>query len=280
MDGTTNIGELRRLSESDISAILNELKSLSYENVNQPKIGDCCFLAALMAMMNSKQGREFLRNGIEPHYGPDGKIDGFLVTMYSDPAHPDESGPTTTLVRSVYSNGVSSDARGASVVSLFEAAYAQGRSSGTNSSGILSDGISGGWGHEAMTHLTGIPSTTVSSTGFLGFGIGFSTDERQRVINAVADGLPATASSNPRIAPWTDHYMSVPAQIGTKIWQIKVVRNHEYMVVKADEDRVTLANLWGMNPGLSDQVHDQAFTLTWEEFEDHFREVSMGGGFP
>ena len=60
--------------------------------------------------------------------------------------------------------------------------------------------------------------------------------------------------------------------------KIQIVSQHAYTVVGADENGVTLTNPWGRNYLSGDNgVHtDPTFTMSWRDFYDNFRDVTVG----
>ncbi|RRD43808.1 hypothetical protein [Buchananella hordeovulneris] len=75
-----NIGRRERLTASELDRVRLELNNLDPRRMKQGKIGDCYYLASLMAVANSPQGRDFLAGCLRPHYGPDRPL-GFLGTI-------------------------------------------------------------------------------------------------------------------------------------------------------------------------------------------------------
>ena len=118
-----------RLSERDIDRINAELKALregsfDLRAIAQGSIGDCYYLASLMAVMNSPEGQALLADGIRPHYNQDGTIDGYIVTVYDKPGFFSSGSSTEVLVRDTYANGARSSGS-AGVISLYEKAFSQ-----------------------------------------------------------------------------------------------------------------------------------------------------------
>lgn len=74
-------GDTRSLTEEEFKDILARLEdpSSSLFDINQGRIGDCHLMASLNAYNQTEAGRRYLASLITPHYGADGKVDGFYV---------------------------------------------------------------------------------------------------------------------------------------------------------------------------------------------------------
>lgn len=272
----------QRLTPSDRERINQELEDLragKYDprNVRQGMIGDCYYLASLMAIMNSSDGQKRLADGIRPHYDSSGNIDGYYVTVYRKPGM--FSGPSQeVLVRDTYANGVSSS-RHPGVISLYEKAYAQTFPDGVNGSGIFeSGGISGGYPQDALPHITGKGTHTVDGAGgIFGWGEGYDQSERQDIIDSVNSGRP-TVASTASSKNFTSDTAPVTATLpdGTQE-TIEIYDSHSYMVKKADQSGVTLVNPHGSNPRPSgSKTSNGEFTISWEDFQKYYGDVAIG----
>lgn len=274
----------QRLTPSDRERINQELEDLragTYDprNVRQGGIGDCYYLASLMAVMNSSDGQKRLADGIRPHYDSSGNIDGYYVTVYRKPGL--FSGPSQeVLVRDTYANGVSSS-RHPGVISLYEKAYAQTFPDGVNDSGIFeSGGISGGLPKYALPHITGKDTHKVDGKGswFFGWGEGYDQSERQDIIDSVNSGQPTVASTTSS-GNYEDDLAPVDVTLtdGTK-QTIQIYASHSYMVKHADQSGVTLVNPHGFNliPNCDEPTPDGEFTISWEDFEKYYGDVAIG----
>lgn len=272
----------QRLSPSDRKRINQELEDLragKYDprNVRQGGIGDCYYLASLMAVMNSSDGQKRLADGIRPHYDSSGNIDGYYVTVYRKPGM--FSGPSQeVLVRDTYENGVSSSGH-TGVISLYEKAYAQTFPDGVNGSGIFgSGGIDGGFPQNALPDITGKDTHTVDGAGVFGWGKGYDQSERQDIIDSVNSGRPTVASTDS-----SNNFTSKTAPVTATLPDgtqetIKIYDSHSYMVKKADQSGVTLVNPHGFNfiPNCNDPTPDGEFTISWEDFEKYYGDVAIG----
>jgi len=85
-----DVGSQAPLTERDMERINSQLEHMDPENIEQYLIGDCTYLAGLGSVMQYPEGQEWLASCITPHYDASGKQDGYLVTLYDDPFHPDE----------------------------------------------------------------------------------------------------------------------------------------------------------------------------------------------
>lgn len=272
----------QRLTPSDHERIKQELEDLragKYDprNVRQGGIGDCFYLASLMAIMNSSDGQKRLADGIRPHYDSSGNIDGYYVTVYRKPGV--VSGPSQqVLVRDTYANGVSSSGD-TGVISLYEKAYAQTFPDGVNARGIFeSGGIGDGYPQDALPHITGKGTHTVyGAGGIFGWGEGYDQSERQEIIDSVNSGQP-TVASTASSKNFTSKTAPVTATLpdGTQE-TIEIHDSHSYMVEKADQSGVTLVNPHGNNPRVTgDPVDGGEFTISWEDFEKYYGDVAIG----
>ena len=119
----------RRLNEADISRINTELSLLKSGNYNlrqvrQGAIGDCYFISAILALMNTPKGQEQLAKGVTQHFNSSGQVDGYMVRIYENPLLPSLGSYSLVLVRETYAKGANSGGF-ASIVSIYEKAYAQ-----------------------------------------------------------------------------------------------------------------------------------------------------------
>ena len=86
-------------------------------------------------------------------------------------------------------------------------------------------------------------------------------------------GQPVTAGTGPGIlSPSTMTTMD-----GT---ELQVPKSHEFAVIAADENGVTLVNPHGHNFTSGGQRTNAEIRLTWNEFNYVFRGVSLGGEYP
>ena len=268
------IGRRSGLSPEQIEAINAQiaLGNLSYEDIQQHGIGDCYYLAAIMALTKSPEGRQTIQDSIKVHYGPDGKPDGFMVTVYDDPLHPDAKASRTVFVDDVYANGVTGPDGKPNYASILESAYGQQHPGGALDSG-KDNGISGGWPNEATQDLTNNPASDVSGQG------GYSSNERREIINAANSSNPVTAET--ASAPRENFPDDGKAEVGVTLpngekTNVVLYGAHAYMVVDADQNGVTLANPHGHNNDQTGREVDGTFTMSWEDYEKYYGSTTIG----
>ena len=106
----TEVGQMVQLSAAENAQIQKDLDALkngtfNWEGMKQGQIGDCYFLASMAAMAQTPEGQRRLASMIQPHYDEHGNVDGYLVRLPDDPAHPDASPAREVFVHSKYING-------------------------------------------------------------------------------------------------------------------------------------------------------------------------------
>lgn len=267
-------GKRSDLSPEQIEAINAQIASgnLSYEDIQQHGIGDCYYLATIMALTKSPEGRRIIQDSIKVHYGPDGKPDGFMVTVYDDPLHPDAKASRTVFVDDVYGKGVTGPDGKPNYASILESAYGQQHPGGALGSG-KANGISGGWPKEAAQDLTNNPASDVSGRA------GYSSDERKKIIDAANSSNPVTAET--ASAPRGNFPNDGKAEVGVTLpngekTNVVVYGSHAYMVVNADQNGVTLANPHGHNKDQTGKEVDGTFTMSWEDYEKYYGSTTIG----
>ena len=216
----------------------------SLEDITQGDLGDCWFLAALGAEVRADP--QFLTRHVR-----DNGNGTYTVTFYdgSTPV------PVTVDGRLPY-NGWNQTAfehpDNAYWAAIYEKAFAEFKGGYKNTEG--------GWGSEGMQALTGKDSSKLSP-GFL------SADALQQLLAA---GKPMTAGTGSHHSGFlwlhSDEYFD----------DHKLVTKHEYTITSvdtgADPPTVTVRNPWGDTGAVPETV-----TMSWDEFRDHFDEVSFGG---
>ena len=136
----TEGGQMGQLSQNDIAQIQQDLDALKdgtfdWRGMTQGQIGDCYFLASMAAMAQTPEGQRRLASMIQPHYDEHGNVDGYLVRLPADPAHPNDSPGREVFVHSKYINGAMQDPDGyqtgeephVGIYSILEAAWGQNR---------------------------------------------------------------------------------------------------------------------------------------------------------
>nr|WP_295967118.1 C2 family cysteine protease [uncultured Actinomyces sp.] len=263
----------QQLTEDDISNIEKERKRLAsghydLQSVHQGSIGNCFYLASLMAVMNSKEGQEKLAEGIRPHYDSNHNIDGYYVTIYEKPGL--FSGPShEVFVQDTYAAGVStSDHKG--VISLYERAYAQ----------VYPESVNGGSSLDALAKITTKDAHKVNGEGswLFGWGEGYDKSERQEIIHSANSGRPTVANTGE-----SKNFQGNTAPVSVKLpdgtqQTIDIYAHHSYMVKHADQSGVTLVNPHGENTisNTSDSTPNGEFTISWEDFQKYYGHVAIG----
>ena len=271
-----------RLSERDIDRINAELKALregsfDLRAIAQGSIGDCYYLASLMAVMNSPEGQALLADGIRPHYNQDGTIDGYIVTVYDKPGFFSSGSSTEVLVRDTYANGARSSGS-AGVISLYEKAFSQLHPGGVNRSTFFESGMSAGYPREALPRVTGQGTSTIDGDGFFGFGSGYDAGEQQTIIEAANSGQPTIANTE-----FSDAFTNRTAPVDVTLpngqeTRIDIYRGHSYVVTHADSSGLTLVNPHGTNTvsETGTATPNGEFTISWEDFGKYYGNVTLG----
>ena len=282
----TAAGQMKQLSQNDIAHIQEDLDALengtfNWEGMKQGQISDCYFLAPMAALAQTPEGQRKLASMIQPHYDEHGNVDGYLVRLPADPAHPDASPANEVFVHSKYINGAMQDPDGyqtgeeprVSVYSILEAAWGQNHPGGSNSSSNTPAGMSGGLSSGALPVFTGKPATELRSSGSAG---GYDTNERNQIIQASQQHRPMACGNSPISAPFTNGPVSVDATVDGQPAQIMLGGGHAYTIVSADANGVTLCNPHGKNTYSSGGVAPATFTLSWEDYEKYYGNTAIG----
>lgn len=262
----------QQLTKDDIGNIEDERNMLAkgeYDprSVHQGNIGDCFYLASLMAVMNSKDGQAKLAQGIRPHYNSDHKIDGYYVTIYEKPGL--FSGPShEVFVQDTYAVGVSTSGH-KGVISLYERAYAQ----------VYPESVNGGSSLDALARITTKDTHKVDGVGgIFGWGEGYDKSEKQEIIHSANSGRPTVASTGEsKNFRGTTAPVSVKLPDGTQ-QTIDIYAHHSYMVKHADQSGVTLVNPHGENTISNSYLStpNGEFTISWEDFQKYYGYVAIG----
>lgn len=90
----TEGGQMGQLSPNDIAQIQQDLDALKdgtfdWRGMTQGQIGGCYFLASMAALAQTPEGQRRLASMVQLHYDEHGNVDGYLVRLPADPAHPD-----------------------------------------------------------------------------------------------------------------------------------------------------------------------------------------------
>lgn len=273
----TAAGQMGQLSQNDIAQIQKDLDALKdgtfdWRGMTQGQIADCYFLAPLAALAQTPDGQRKLASMIQPHYDEHGNVDGYLVRLPADPAHPDTSPVNEVFVHSKYINGAMQDPDGyqtgnephVSVYSILEAAWGQSHPGGSNSFDNNPPGINFGYSTQAFSVFTGKSAVELPIDQAAG---GYTDAERAKILLASQQHQPIVAG--------TKEAASVNATVDGKHTEIRLVEHHAYTVVSADANGVTLCNPHGMNYS-SDGNAPATFTLSWEDYEAHYGSTVIG----
>lgn len=273
----TSAGQMGQLSQNDIAQIQKDLDALKdgtfdWRGMTQGQIADCYFLAPMAALAQTPEGQRKLASMIQPHYDEHGNVDGYLVRLPADPAHPDTSPANEVFVHSKYINGAMQDPDGyqtgnephVSVYSILEAAWGQTHPGGSNSFDNNPPGINFGYSTQAFSVFTGKSAVELPIDQAAG---GYTDAERAKILLASQQHQPIVAG--------TKEAASVYATVDGKDTEIRLVEHHAYTVVSADANGVTLCNPHGMNYS-SDGNAPATFTLSWEDYEAHYGSTVIG----
>ena len=165
----TEVGQMVQLSAAENAQIQKDLDALkngtfNWEGMKQGQIGDCYFLASMAAMAQTPEGQRRLASMIQPHYDEHGNVDGYLVRLPDDPAHPNDSPGREVFVHSKYIHGATQGGR-VGVYSILEAAWGQNHPGGTNDGGNKPPGINGGMPADSFKVMTGKSGSSELSVG-------------------------------------------------------------------------------------------------------------------
>lgn len=273
----TAAGQMGQLSQNDIAQIQKDLDALKdgtfdWRGMTQGQIADCYFLAPMAALAQTPEGQRKLASMIQPHYDEHGNVDGYLVRLPADPAHPDTSPANEVFVHSKYINGAMQDPDGyqtgnephVSVYSILEAAWGQTHPGGSNSFDNNPPGINFGYSTQAFSVFTGKSAVELPIDQAAG---GYTDAERAKILLASQQHQPIVAG--------TKEAASVHATVDGKDTEIRLVEHHAYTVFSADANGVTLCNPHGMNYS-SDGNAPATFTLSWEDYEAHYGSTVIG----
>lgn len=268
------LSDRRALSSAELARIWDGFAGLRPTDMTQGYIGDCYYLAALMALSNTPDGRRTLQEAIQPRYDSRGNIVGFLVTVYDDPLHPTARAQRTVFVDSVYKVGANRTAP--NMFSIFESAYGQLHPEGTRPGPA---GIYGGLIDEALRDAGDMPNTVIErSKGIWGLGEGYSPTKQAQIAAALESQKPVTASTT--MVP-AEHFPHDGSALVVDVNQpglppVRLHYLHAYMVEAADENGVTLINPHGANHEENLAARHARLKLSWEDFGHYFGSVAIG----
>ena len=254
-------GDTRPLTQQELADMLARLgdPSSSLFDIDQGRIGDCHLLASLNAYNQTEAGRRYLASLITPHYGADGKVDGFYVDF---PGF--DRDRKRVFVQDVLEHGdTAGRSRNADLGSIFEKAFVQSHMGGTRGK-IPTWGASGSLSALTMTDVSGKATYPTVNLGVN------REDLKNAAIDAVTTGKPAVAESGLVTG-------SADVTVGGEPKRIQVSPSHAYTVVGADGNGVTLTNPWGKNLLAGTRQETGAtFTMSWRDFHANFGDVTVG----
>lgn len=257
-----DLGDTRKITQDELDDIHKHLQDPSKPlfDIRQHHIGDCHLLSTLNAYNQTKRGREYLASLVTPHYGTDGKIDGYFVDF---PGY--GRNEKRVFVQDVMLHG---DTAGktpqADLASIFEKAFIQSHPGGTKNM-FPHGGASASFSAITMQKISGIP-------GIPDVNIGINHEHiKKATIGALFLGHPVVAESS---------LSTGDAQVTADGNQenIKIASSHVYTVAAADENGVTLINPWGYNNRSdgSNTSTGATFTMSWEDFYANYGDVTVG----
>ena len=254
-------GDTRSLTQKELADMLARLgdPSSSLFNIDQGRIGDCHLLASLNAYNQTEAGRRYLASLITPHYGADGKVDGFYVDF---PGF--DRDRKRVFVQDVLEYGdTAGGSHNADLGSIFEKAFVQSHMGGTRGK-IPTWGASGSLSALTMGDISGKATYPTVNLGI----------NRESLKNAAID---AVTTGNPVVAESSPFAGQANVTIDGNDQTITVSSQHVYTVVGADENGVTLTNPWGYNQTTTKGKKAGAtFTMSWADFYANFGDVTVG----
>lgn len=273
-----NLGRQQKLGDADMRRINGQLDNLDSNLVNQGYIGDCYYVAALAAVMRTGKGRRLLKSCVKKHYDASGRQDGYLVTVYDDPLHPDASASQEVFVSDVYAKGTKGSGGKPSAASIFEAAYGQLHPGGTRPRSEPDPGMDGGYLKEGMKDVTGKNARSIDRNKGTLWGLfsGYDHDQRRQIIDA-AKNRPVVAGTVKSLPGFGGAAKaSAVVTVDGHPQFVKIYSQHAYTVVRADSETVTVRNPWGHNKLIGNSRTGAVMTMTWPQFERYFGSVAVG----
>ena len=241
-------------------------------DVRQGDLGDCYFLAALMAIANTTPellNRNISENSdgtynvklykkeIQPGLIWDSEV--FTPTIYQIyPSFPttasgaDTASPTTgTKPPHAFDGDTNSQSDVELWVPLFEKAYAM-------QVGSYSAIGNGGSRATALQALTGEDYVNISTTDNESLFSSNESNLKSRIMGMLEDDIPVTAGTGGL------DLSSVSAEAQTFARDNSIAVPHAYAVISADEDSIRVRNPWGSDARVAEPV------MTWSMFTELF----------
>jgi hypothetical protein len=225
-----------------------EVQEIEPSDVHQYRVGDCCFMAALLAASRSPEGRGLIHNAIRENRNDQGEVVSYTVTLHRPQTHFFGLGRTTfsdvqVTVDWLYPKGHAIPRESGNAFEVWplvmEKAYAQ-------FCGGYDVATRGGYPSDAMELLTGRPATCTEFGRFTGY----RQDELERDLAA---GKMVVLSSRGDVAGYG------------------LIGHHSYVVtgtvVRDGKLYVELGNPWG---------EEQPDPVPVGELKQWFHAVSVG----
>lgn len=248
-DGWPKTGSLQTV---DLSRTILEDSAFDPLGVAQGSIGDCYLLASVMALMQTDQGDQILRDNMRW----DDERQGYWVTFFAD------GKPVTYFVDKGQTSGATEDG-GAGVVSVYEAALREHLS--------FADLDDGGNPAELLELLTGTQTREYDNPP-LG---GWSWDEMRNDLSTGDQLVGSTRESDEEDGLWSVE-MTRRDEFGHLVTVNKdVVGGHAYTVVRIEDD----GSVWLLNPWGPENTADDGgeFRVSAEDFDTIFHTVASTG---
>lgn len=245
--------------------------------VHQGEIGDCWLLSTINSLMETEDGRKWLRDGIRW----DPSINGYRVRIYDN-----DGKPRYVPVVQVAGNGVTNGKKKQCIASLYEAAiwnfYGPGALNGNHPG-------SASW---ALTR-TNAKETQHGTASLFGLPIIVPVPGHEISVDATnniaRDGKVSVGGTKKRYTNkdgFVNNYGEVSVTAYRNAGQpsagkISLVPSHAYEVVDARDGMICLRNPWGRNywnskadGGEVDDTHGGLFWITNSDFDRLFNNES------
>lgn len=229
-----------------------ENASFDQENVSQGGIGDCYAIASIMALMQTNEGDQQLRDNLRW----DAARSGYWVTLY------DDGEPVRYFVDKGQLGGATENGQ-PGIATIYEAALSQHLG--------FTDLDDGGYPEDALAVLTGSSTKTYDDRPWLGWDVGGMRSD-------VADGAQLVASTRKpdNGDTWSIEATQRSTGGANETVTLDVVGAHAYTIVKVEQD----GSVWLLNPWGSENSADGGgpFRVSAKDFNTIFHTVASTGG--
>lgn len=220
-------------------------------DVSQGGIGDCYLLASLMALMQTDEGDQLLRDNLrwDPERG------GYWVTLHVD-------GKEVVYFVDRAQQGGATENGGPGIASIYENALKQHLK--------FNDLNDGGWPADALELLTGGDTHVYEDRFLRGWDWG-------DIRNDVEDGdqLVAATRSGPKAGMWPVEAERPGPDGSMQTVKVDIVGSHAYTVVSVEKDGdVVLMNPWGEGNGADG---GGPIRISQDDFERIFHQIASTG---